>query len=107
MILIGGMSLKIGNCSVVIENDLLEKYDFEGMLINPLEPQLGLLVMSSKDDSFTLYIHKLQLQGEFEYHIVKELTTKTFTSLVGMQYFLNTFSTYKADEFSDFINKYE
>jgi hypothetical protein len=101
------MNLNVGNCKVDIENELLEKHDFEGMLINPLEPQLGILVMSSKDDSFTLHIYKLQSQDENEYHIVKELTTKTFSNLVGMQYFLNTFSTYKAEDFIDFLNEFD
>jgi len=97
--------MKVGNCSLVIDNELLEQFDFEGMLINPLDSQLGMLVMSSKDDTFTLHIYKLQSRSEFEYHIEKELTTKTFSNLVGLQYFLNRFSNYKASEFMEFIQK--
>ncbi|WP_215556773.1 hypothetical protein [Bacillus mycoides] len=47
--------MAIDNCSLIIENELLEKYDLEGMLINPLEPQFGLLIVSSKDESFILH----------------------------------------------------
>jgi hypothetical protein len=98
--------LKIGNCNVVIDNQLLEENDFEGTLINPLEPQQGLLVLSSKDDTFTLHIYMLQSNEDSEYHIVEKLTTKTFTNLVGMQYFLKTFSKYNTDEFMNFVKTY-
>jgi hypothetical protein len=101
------MKLSIRDCKVDIENELLELFDFEGTLINPLEPQLGMLVLSSKDDTFTLHIYKLQSHSKHEYHIEKELTTKPFSSLVGMQYFLNTFSTYNSEEFMDFLSKYD
>ena len=99
--------MKLGNISLIIDNELLDQFDYEGMLVHPIKPQLAMLVMSSKSDTFTLRIYKLQLENDFEYHIVKELTTKTFTTLVGMQYFLNTFSTYKANNFMDFIRKYD
>lgn len=99
--------MKIGNCSIIIDNELTEQFDFEGVLIHPHKPQDGMLVMSSKDDTFTLHIYKLNSQKEAEYHIVKELTSKSFTSSVGMQYFLNTFSTYKANDFMNFINRYD
>lgn len=66
-----------------------------------------MLVMSSKDDTFTLHIYKIQSQNDSKYHIQKELTVKTFTTIVGMQYFLNTFSTYKDDDFMNFIKKHD
>ncbi|WP_312471218.1 hypothetical protein [Neobacillus sp.] len=99
--------MKVGNCSLVIDNELLEQLDFEGMIVNALNPVLGMLVMSAKDDTFTLHIYMLQSQSEFEYHIDKKLTTKTFSSLVGMQYFLNKFSSYKASEFMEFVQKHD
>lgn len=92
--------------SLEIENSLLEQLDFEGMLINLLDPQLGMLVMSSKDDTFTLHIYKLQSQNKEKYHIVEKITTKTFTTLMGMQYFLNIFSNYTSEEFMGFINEF-
>ncbi|WHY79041.1 hypothetical protein QNH20_07900 [Neobacillus sp. WH10] len=98
--------MNVENCSLVIDDELLEKFDFEGMLVNALNPELGMLVMSGKDDTFTLHIYMLQSQSEFEYHVDRKLTTKTFSSLVGMQYFLNKFSNYKASEFMDFVQKY-
>lgn len=49
------MNVAIDNCSLIIENESLEKYDLEGMLINPLEPQFGLLIVSSKNESFILH----------------------------------------------------
>lgn len=43
--------MKIGNCSLIIDNELLDQFDFEGMLIHPHQPQQGMLVMSSKQSS--------------------------------------------------------
>jgi hypothetical protein len=91
------------NYSLVLDNELLEKFDFEGILISPLEPQNGLFVLSSNDDSFTLHIYKLQLNDEFEYHIDKQLTIKTFKSKREMQYFIDEFSNYNSDDFIDFL----
>jgi hypothetical protein len=103
------MRMRVGNSpSLVIDNDLLENFDFEGMLIRPSDARFGMLVMSSKDSTFTLHIYKLRLQNKkFEYHIDKELTTKTFTTLTEMQFFLNTFSIFKEDDFTDFLQKYD
>lgn len=96
-----------GQISIAIDNELIEQFDYEGLLVHPTRPQLAMLIMSSKDDNFTLRIFKTELQNGSEYHIIKELTSKTFTSLFGMQDFLKTFSTYKANEFMDFIKKYD
>ena len=74
--------------------------------MHPTEP-LGMLVLSTRDSSFTLHIYKLQSEAEHEFHIVKKLTTRTFSTLTSMQYFLSSFSTYKANEFMAFLNRYE
>ncbi|MBZ5751346.1 hypothetical protein [Metabacillus rhizolycopersici] len=99
--------MKSRNINLIIDDELLEQFDYEGMLVHPLEPQQAMLVMSSKDDTFTLRIYKLQLQDGLGYHIVKKLTTKTFSTLVGMKYFLNTFSHFKANDFINFTRKYD
>jgi hypothetical protein len=93
-------------CSVEIENELLEQYDFEGTLISTENPEKGLLILSSRDSTFTLHIYQLRAHGLFEYHIEKELTAKTFATLKGLQYFLDAFSQSGSDEIIHFINKY-
>jgi hypothetical protein len=91
---------------VIIEEELLEHFDFEGVLINTLEPQIGMLVMSSKDDTFTLHIFQMKLNHTSEYHVTNELTAKTFPTLSHMQYFLTSFSSIKDFEFMDFLKRH-
>ncbi|MBB6444331.1 hypothetical protein [Bacillus benzoevorans] len=91
---------------VIIEDELLEHFDFEGVLIHTLEPQTGMLVMSSKDDTFTLHIFQMKLNHTFEYHVTNELTAKSFPTLSHMQYFLTSFSTIKDYEFMDFLKRH-
>jgi hypothetical protein len=59
--------------------------------------------MGSKDDSYTLHIYKLQLNNDFEFHINKELTNMKFNSLIEIQYFIDEFSHYDSDDFTDFL----
>lgn len=91
---------------VIIEDELLEQYDFEGVLINTSIPKTSMLVMSSKDDTFTLHIFQIKLNNDSEYHVSAELTAKSFPTLSHMQYFLNAFSSIKDYEFVDFLQKY-
>jgi hypothetical protein len=100
--------MSIKSCSLILDNDLREQFDFEGLLVNSHNPQFAMLVMSSKDDTFTLHIYKLYLQNKkMEYHIEKELTTKTFTTLIEMQNFLKAFSSFNKDDIMDFLSEYQ
>lgn len=104
----GGRKMKVyKDIEVEMDTELLEKFDIEGILIPPSHAQQGMLVLSSKDDTFTLHIYKLQLKREFEYCIEKKLTSKTYKSLTGMNYFIKTFSHYNEGDFMNFIQQYD
>ncbi len=91
---------------VIIKDELIEHFDFEGVLINTAEPHIGMLVMSSKDDTFTLHIYQMKLNHLSEYHVTNELTAKSFPTLSHMQYFLSSFSSIKEYEFMDFLKRH-
>jgi hypothetical protein len=91
---------------VIIEDELLEQFDFEGVLINTLEPDIGMLVMSRKDDTFTLHVFQIKLNQLSEYHVTHELTVKSFPTLSHMQYSLRSFSSIKDYEFMDFLKRH-
>jgi hypothetical protein len=92
---------------LIIDTELWENYDFEGMLINPQDMNKGMLVMSERNDTFTLRIYKLQLLDGNQYGKEKLLTKKSFKTAANLQNFLNTFSTFKADQFTEFYRKYD
>jgi hypothetical protein len=93
--------------SLIVDTKLWETKDFEGMLINPTDINKGLLVMSERDDTFTLHIYKLTLLDDNQYGNEKILATKSFTTAVAMDFFLQTFSTFQSDEFKDFLRKHD
>ncbi|MBP3041009.1 hypothetical protein J9303_16185, partial [Bacillaceae bacterium Marseille-Q3522] len=74
--------MKIGNYLVLMSKKLLEQLDVEGIILHPSVPQFGLLVMSSKDDTFTLHFFKLEIHGKYEYRLVKKLTSRLFTNFI-------------------------
>ncbi|MFD1357671.1 hypothetical protein ACFQ4X_07110 [Fictibacillus halophilus] len=98
--------MNVGTFTLEVDNELLEEFDFEGMLIHPHNQDLGMLVLSSKDDSFTLHIFKIMLQNE-SYHIENKLLQQTFSTLQNMYVFLESFSTFSSDQFSSFLEQVE
>jgi hypothetical protein len=93
--------------SLIVDTELWETKDFKGMLINPTDINKGLLVMSERDDTFTLHIYKLTLLDDNQYGYEKLLTTKSFTTAIAMDSFLQTFSTFQKDDFKDFLRKHD
>ncbi|WP_226528175.1 hypothetical protein [Metabacillus niabensis] len=97
--------MSVENIRVIIANELLEQFNFEGLLIHPLEPELAMLVLSSKFDSFNLQIYQLKLYDDLNYHIEKLLTVKSFSAMVEMEYFIKTFAAFNDEDFMRFIGK--
>lgn len=60
-----------GQISIAIDNELIEQFDYEGLLVHPIKPQLAMLIMSSKDNNFTLRIFKMELKNGIEYQIIR------------------------------------
>jgi hypothetical protein len=95
-------------CILEIDGKLLEKYDVEGALISTVPgPLYGLLVLSTKNDTFALHFYKLQSNGKSKLYIEKKLTTKTFSTFNSMQFFLNAFSYFSSDHLIEFMHKFD
>lgn len=98
--------MKIGNLSLIIDNELLDRYDYEGFLLHPRKP-IGILVLSSTTDS-TLHFYKLQPQENlFEFHIKKKLTSKDFNDYAEMDDFLEKFTNYKQNNMISFLEEHD
>ncbi|RDU38926.1 hypothetical protein DRW41_05055 [Neobacillus piezotolerans] len=61
--------MAIKNFSFVIDNEILEQLDYEGILVHPIKQNEVMLVMSSKDNNFTLHIYKLKKESSNDYYI--------------------------------------
>lgn len=93
--------------SLVIDNSLLEENTFLGMLIHPTNPENGMLVLNSKSNELMLQIYRITLNSSFEFHITKILTSKIFNTSREMNLFLEKFSNFKANQFTEFLNYHD
>lgn len=99
--------MDLENVNIYLEDDLCERLDVEGAVINPSDLQSGLLVMSSKDDTFTLHVFKLTMGNDSEYQIEKEICSQTYPSYTDMVNFLDSLTTFKTEDFSEFLKRFD
>jgi len=91
----------------VVEKGIVKTAYYEGMLLHPTNPEHGMAVMRSNDNDLILDIYEIYLDDESTYHINQHLVNKKFETENDVQTFLNTFSTFKADDFTEFIATHE
>ena len=95
--------MNLDDVNIMIADELCEQLDIEGVVINPANLKSGLLIMSSKDDSFTLHVFELKMSNESDYQIVKEICTQAYPAFSDMVNYLDSLSNFNEDDFSEFL----